>query len=40
MVKLVEVGMSRATGDPAATMTHARAFLGTPAYLSPEQGAR
>ncbi|WP_122817570.1 protein kinase domain-containing protein [Nocardioides pantholopis] len=36
-VKLVDFGIARGSGDPAATMTHARAFLGTPVYLSPEQ---
>ncbi|GAA0546860.1 protein kinase domain-containing protein [Actinomadura livida] len=36
-VKVVDFGISRATGNPAATLTHAQVFVGTPSYLSPEQ---
>ncbi|AWB94183.1 protein kinase domain-containing protein [Aeromicrobium chenweiae] len=36
-VKLVDFGIARTSGDPDATLTQGRAFLGTPAYLSPEQ---
>ncbi|TXK39988.1 serine/threonine protein kinase [Nonomuraea sp. C10] len=36
-VKVVDFGISRATGDPAATLTQAQVVLGTPSYLSPEQ---
>ena len=36
-VKVVDFGISRAGGDPAATLTLTHAFLGTPAYVSPEQ---
>ena len=36
-VKLVDFGIARASGDPAATVTHSPGFLGTPAYFSPEQ---
>nr|WP_297422582.1 protein kinase [uncultured Actinotalea sp.] len=36
-VKLVDFGIARAMGEAAATVTQSRAFLGTPAYLSPEQ---
>jgi serine/threonine protein kinase len=36
-VKLLDFGIARASGDPAATITQSRAFLGTPAYFSPEQ---
>jgi serine/threonine-protein kinase len=36
-VKVVDFGIARASGDPDATLTLARAFLGTPSYLSPEQ---
>ncbi|MCD4525020.1 protein kinase [Nocardioides sp. cx-173] len=35
-VKLVDFGISSAQG-PAATLTQAQVFLGTPSYLSPEQ---
>lgn len=36
-VKLVDFGIARDSGDPAATSTHVQVFLGTPAYVSPEQ---
>ncbi|TDC91593.1 serine/threonine protein kinase [Actinomadura sp. 7K507] len=36
-VKVVDFGISRATGDLAATLTQAQVFVGTPSYLSPEQ---
>ena len=36
-VKLVDFGIARASGDPTVTVTHIHEFLGTPAYLSPEQ---
>ncbi|WP_193607806.1 protein kinase domain-containing protein [Nocardioides lijunqiniae] len=36
-VTVVDFGIARDGSDPAATLTHAQAFLGTPAYLSPEQ---
>lgn len=36
-VKVVDFGIARASGDPAATLTQAQVFLGTPSYLSPEQ---
>ena len=36
-LKIVDFGIARSHGDPAATMTQAQAFLGTPSYLSPEQ---
>jgi serine/threonine-protein kinase len=37
LVKLVDFGIARASGDPTATVTHVQEFLGTPAYFSPEQ---
>jgi serine/threonine-protein kinase len=37
-VKIVDFGIARAQGDTAATLTMAPMFLGTPSYLSPEQG--
>ncbi|WP_228551691.1 protein kinase domain-containing protein [Mumia zhuanghuii] len=36
-VKVVDFGIARDSGDPTATITHDRAFMGTPVYLSPEQ---
>jgi len=36
-VKLVDFGIARPSGDPAATTTHIQMLLGTPRYLSPEQ---
>jgi serine/threonine-protein kinase len=36
-VKLVDFGIARASGDPTVTITHICEFLGTPAYVSPEQ---
>lgn len=36
-VKVVDFGIARASGDPAATMTQPHAFLGTTLYVSPEQ---
>ena len=36
-VKLVDFGIARPSGDPAATTTHVQLLLGTPRYLSPEQ---
>lgn len=36
-VKVVDFGISHAIGGPAATLTQAQAFVGTPSYLSPEQ---
>ena len=36
-VKVVDFGISRAGGDPDATVTLTQTFLGTPAYVSPEQ---
>jgi serine/threonine protein kinase len=36
-VKVVDFGISPALGEPDGTLTLARAFLGTPTYLSPEQ---
>ena len=36
-VKVVDFGISRDGGDPTATVTLTRTFLGTPAYVSPEQ---
>ncbi|WP_182526542.1 protein kinase domain-containing protein [Nocardioides dongkuii] len=36
-VKVVDFGIARDSSDPAATITHLQAFMGTPGYLSPEQ---
>lgn len=36
-IKVVDFGIASSSGDPDATVTLVRAFLGTPAYLSPEQ---
>lgn len=36
-IKVVDFGIARSHDDPAATLTLAQAFLGTPSYLSPEQ---
>lgn len=36
-VKVVDFGIARDGGDAATTITHDRAFMGTPVYLSPEQ---
>jgi serine/threonine-protein kinase len=36
-VKVVDFGIAHARGDPAATLTRAQGFLGTPSYLAPER---
>lgn len=36
-IKVVDFGIARVGGDPAATATQTHALLGTPQYLAPEQ---
>ncbi|WP_162794460.1 protein kinase domain-containing protein [Nocardioides houyundeii] len=36
-VKVVDFGLSRASGHPAATLSQASGLFGTPSYVSPEQ---